>query len=299
MVEHPGTDDRKAISIMSQVYHAVQLSLFPLQEDIIPQKKTTILTLTCDQCGKVFERKRSYHRYMTEKRGLTKTFCSSACGFADKEKPIPNSIIEEYQQGLSTFELGKKYGVSYSTIRNRLREAGIPLRHKASHLSTDKNPTKGKGHTEATRKKIRDANHRQFSNPANRALASHNQSKAMAEGRISAVSKLEDRVAQELSNQGFVFTRQYGIRNPHTNRYCACVDFMLSDGRAIEVNGTYWHADPRVYADKTLHPSQKHSIENYQKKIEAFRLLGIPLIELWEMDLEQDMAGTIRKSLAQ
>src|SRR5699024_281803 len=39
-------------------------------------------------------------------------------------------------------------------------------------------------------------------------------------------------------------------------RFVACVDFMLSDGRALEVNGTFWHTDPRVYPDGPTFPAQ-------------------------------------------
>jgi len=121
--------------------------------------------------------------------------------------------------------------------------------------------------------------------------------RAMAEGRISAVSKLEDVAAKALDLQGVGYRRQVGIRGA-LGRYVACVDFMLDDGRVLEVNGTYWHADPRVYPDGPRFESQRRGEAGWARKAAALAALGIPLLVVWERELRDDPAEAIRVALA-
>lgn len=122
---------------------------------------------------------------------------------------------------------------------------------------------------------------------AERIAASEQMTNAIASGAINRVSKIEDVVAEELTRLGIGFRRQFGIRNPKTGRYCACLDFLLDDGRALEVNGTSWHADPRVYQGD-LAPSQIRTAERYGRKVKLLEDLGIPLIAVWEADIRKN-----------
>jgi G:T-mismatch repair DNA endonuclease (very short patch repair protein) len=130
-----------------------------------------------------------------------------------------------------------------------------------------------------------------------RARRSEATTRAMAEGRISAVSKLEDVAAKALDLHGVAYRRQVGIRGAG-GRYVACVDFLLDDGRALEVNGSYWHTDPRVYPDGPRFPSQRRSAEQWTRKVSALESLGIPLVVVWELELRDDPAEAIRVALA-
>lgn len=130
-----------------------------------------------------------------------------------------------------------------------------------------------------------------------RARLSEATTRAMAEGRISAVSKLEDVAAKALDLHGVTYRRQVGIRGA-LGRYVACVDFLLDDGRVLEVNGTYWHTDPRVYPDGPLFPSQRRSAAQWVRKVAALESLGIPLVVVWELELRDDPAEAIRVALA-
>ncbi len=255
------------------------------------------VSLECETCRVAFQRPLYYHRYLTEKQGITRTFCSLVCKNESERKPIPATAIDDYVSGLTLQEVGSKHNVSAELVRRFLIASGVNIRSRTAHLLTDKNPTRGKGHTEAAKAKIREANRKQFSNPANRALASENQRRAMAEGKISAMSKLEDLVAVELDALGVPYERQYGVRYPLTGRYCACVDFKLDERTVIEVNGTYWHADPRVYSPDDLHVSQRRTLANYVKKMDALKSMGIRVIEIWELDFKQDPAGTVKAAL--
>lgn len=252
--------------------------------------------LTCDRCGTAFMRRTAEVKSLV-KRGITRKFCSSACRNANDSAAISIDIAAEYLAGKSMTEVGLLAGVSWSLIRKRLLAAGVVLRSPTSHLSTWKNPTKGNGHTEATKDKLRALHVIQFSTDEARALASHNQAKAMAEGRVSKISKTEDRVAAALDVLGIQYKRQVGLRKHGSGRFAACLDFMLADGTALEVNGSYWHSDPRVYPNGPTTASQKHTAVLYAAKQRLLAERGIRLREIWEMDINADLSAALAIAL--
>ena len=239
-------------------------------------RKSRHVVSTCPTCGQTFHAPQWLH----------KKFCSRKC-YLNRSGVDTALLIQEYRAGKSTIELSHEHGLTASAIAMRLHKAGIELRPGWLHLTTDKNPTKGKGHTEATKAKLRALAIQQFSSPEARQSASENQIKAMAEGRISCVSGLEDDVAKALDKLGVSYDRQVGIRNPNNGQFYACVDFRLADDKVLEVNGTYWHADPRVYPDGPEFASQKQTVIKYREKVARLRLFGITVIELWELDFRK------------
>jgi hypothetical protein len=122
--------------------------------------------------------------------------------------------------------------------------------------------------------------------------------RAITEGRIPAVSRLEDEVSEVLRVGGVDFRRQIAFRDPLTGRYGACVDFLLADGRVLEVNGTFWHADPRVYAGRILKPSQVRTAACWQAKIALLARLNIVPLVLWEQDFRNNPGQAIEIVLA-
>jgi hypothetical protein len=84
--------------------------------------------LTCQQCQKEFTREQSYHQWLQENRGFTAIFCSCHCMHVSHRKPLPDSVIDEYQQGSSLFAIGKKHNASGEAVGRYLKCAGIPLR---------------------------------------------------------------------------------------------------------------------------------------------------------------------------
>lgn len=65
-------------------------------------------------------------------------------------------------------------------------------------------------------------------------------------------------------------------------------DFKIVDGPIIEINGSYWHGDSRIYEEKDLNRMQKHS--QYVDKIKAKWALmnGIPIYYIWEKDIKEN-----------
>lgn len=117
---------------------------------------------------------------------------------------------------------------------------------------------------------------------------------ARTQGRHTS-SKIEDVVADELKKLGAKFRRQRVVRDDR-GRFAAVFDFWLTEiGVALEVNGTYWHADPRVYP-APRGPVQIKCVERYNRKLDLCKRLGIRVIEVWELDLKKSPADAVLRA---
>lgn len=65
-------------------------------------------------------------------------------------------------------------------------------------------------------------------------------------------------------------------------------DFKIVDGPIIEVQGSYWHGDPRLYEQKDLNNVQlkAQKIDEYKKKWALSH--GIPIYYVWEKDIKEN-----------
>lgn len=105
----------------------------------------------------------------------------------------------------------------------------------------------------------------------------------------SVGSKIEKRVASILDDMNISYCRQFfinGSRHPY--------DFRLTNSNIlIEVNGRWWHADPRYYNEKDIikQPGKKYNLKakdiwDKDKKIIDFALKnGFIVVTLWEDDI--------------
>lgn len=139
-------------------------------------------------------------------------------------------------------------------------------------------------HTEATKAKLRDASCR-----------------AIAENRIKTTSNLELRVAPVLDALGIAYTHQYPVRGVD-GRFVCVFDFFLPEyNTVVEVNGTFWHADPRSYPNGPIHAIQRRCAMKWEDKLARIRELGYRLVVLWEDDIrkhgEDHMRRTIEDSI--
>ena len=99
-------------------------------------------------------------------------------------------------------------------------------------------------------------------------------------------SKLEERFAREfLDKLGIPY--QYQFKATGINRFFDFRVFPELKGPIIEVNGTYWHADPRIYEEKDLNKTQKWDKKIDELKAKWCRRNGIPLIYVWEKDINE------------
>ncbi|MEZ5198208.1 MAG: hypothetical protein R2764_18005, partial [Bacteroidales bacterium] len=62
--------------------------------------------------------------------------------------------------------------------------------------------------------------------------------------------------------------------------------FLPKYKTVIEVQGTYWHADPRFYSKSELNKTQQYNVKRDTLKRDFIKNdLGLSLIELWEYDI--------------
>ena len=66
-------------------------------------------------------------------------------------------------------------------------------------------------------------------------------------------------------------------------------DFYLPDNNLIiEVDGSYYHSDPRLVKEENMNPMQKHNkrVDEYKDKWALMH--GIPIMRIWEKDIRED-----------
>lgn len=91
---------------------------------------------------------------------------------------------------------------------------------------------------------------------------------------------LEAKLAKLLDAAGIEHRWQFPL-----GRYV--YDFLLPNRTLVEIHGTYWHADPRVYDGRTLTPDQRRNrLHDVDKKLFAASR-GYRLKVVWEADIRK------------
>lgn len=70
-------------------------------------------------------------------------------------------------------------------------------------------------------------------------------------------------------------------------------DFKIKNGPIIEVNGSYWHGDGRLYEEEDLNRIQRKAqkVDEYKQKWALSH--GIPIIYVWEKDIKENPKGVM------
>ncbi len=122
-------------------------------------------------------------------------------------------------------------------------------------------------------------------------------SNAISSGKIKKVSKLETFVSNILETFGVEFEHQSIIHDEFTGRYSAVIDFLIPSLKiAVEINGTFWHSDPRFYPDGPKHKSQIRTYNSYNRKRKLIEARNLKLVEIWEHDINRDPHLAIYKA---
>ena len=90
-------------------------------------------------------------------------------------------------------------------------------------------------------------------------------------------SSFEEDVAEILTDNHISFVRQAYCRPFH-------IDFVVNKNIALECNGTYWHADPRVYKQNTKNQLLQYAIERDKRKLKLLTKYYKKVIILWQKD---------------
>lgn len=70
------------------------------------------------------------------------------------------------------------------------------------------------------------------------------------------------------------------------------VDFLVDGYKVVEVYGDYWHAHPEFKPDQPLNDVQKANVRRDKAKHTLFRNKGIPMLVLWECDINNNPVET-------
>ena len=97
-------------------------------------------------------------------------------------------------------------------------------------------------------------------------------------------SKLEDYFAENFLNVlGVKYIRQYEAKE--IGRF---YDFKIENGPILEINGSYWHGDKRIYEEKDLNSVQKKNIYIDNLKRRWAENNGIEIYYFWEKDIHEN-----------
>ena len=97
-------------------------------------------------------------------------------------------------------------------------------------------------------------------------------------------SKLEDYFAENfLDIIGVDYIRQFEAKE--IGRF---YDFKLKNGPILEINGSYWHGDKRIYEEKDLNNVQKKNIYVDELKRRWAENKGIEIYYFWEKDIYEN-----------
>lgn len=244
----------------------------------------------CPVCGVSYDADPARLRYGRQ------TTCSRRCsyirrgaGMKREKDEIVCAVCGQHVER-SPARVKGKYGAHFcsSACHYKGRSLGISKRVVTSpYIVTDAGRAAWVAGALKTRdKRIARDNYRHTD--ATKAKLSIATARTLAKGKGTRVSKLEGKVAAYIRAWGVPVVPQYAFRGT-ASRFAYVVDFWFPTFNvALEVNGTYWHADPRVYT--ILNATQRRCVAKYARKVEHLASIGARLVEVWELDLKHDIA---------
>ena len=225
-----------------------------------------------------------------EKETLNQKYCSQQCLGKDKNRHkqavenLNNSHIwtEEELAKLKTSygkinlgELADELKVSKTALVRKAEKAGIKsARHwkkeevdyLEKHLNDD---------IEKLAKKFNTTKIRVFNKIA--------RMKGFHQGDIS----VQEKVTRFIRDLGYDLVREVKIDKFKT-------DIMVK-GIDVEVQGSYWHGDKRLYDQDKLDEKQKRRQQDDEKKMKFFTQCGIQIYYIWEYDIILNTDETFEK----
>jgi very-short-patch-repair endonuclease len=105
-------------------------------------------------------------------------------------------------------------------------------------------------------------------------------------------SKLEEDFARDfLDKLGIKYIYQFEAKDiGRFYDFAIILNNEMTTGNMIliEIDGSYFHSDPRVVEEGKLNPMQKHNKRVDEYKDKWALLHGIPLIRIWEKDIREN-----------
>ena len=112
-------------------------------------------------------------------------------------------------------------------------------------------------------------------------------------------SKLEEDFAKNfLDKLGVKYVYQFEAKDiGRFYDFAIILNNEMTTGNMIllEIDGGYYHSDPRVVKEDKLNPMQKHNKRVDEYKDKWALLHGIPLIRIWEKDIRENPNGVMKE----
>lgn len=181
-------------------------------------------------------------------------------------------IARLYCHGYGIDAISERVGCSRGTAQTWVRRAGLRLR----------NPGEPSPYS---REKIRQTHTGVKRAQATREKMAETQARLMAAGGTARrVSRLEDDVAMWLDAHRIAYERQVSLRllDGRRKRW-RVADFRLANGAILEVYGTFWHCDPRVYEEPISVIQTRHQWEDTERA-RLYSANGLRWAIVWEKD---------------
>lgn len=210
----------------------------------------------------------------------------------------------ESHKGIIAGMLGKKH--SEETRKKISQGISQESRRRLSELHKgEKNPmygkpswNKGQSPSEETKRKQREKAQKWLSeHPEFREQASERRSKQKFPFKDS---KIELQTQKILSDAVIDFEKHTPIK---IGRSYHQADILIRPNRIIEVNGDYWHLNPRFYQAEQQVKIRKKSVkvkeiwDKEETMLNKLRVLGYEIIVVWEYDLKKNLKQTTKKIL--
>ena len=199
-----------------------------------------------------------------------------------RRKQFKNGERQPWNKGLKGEEYLKHYDKEDGT--NSLME--IYKDSERNKKISENN--KGKIFAEEHKKKLGIKSKKYWSKQENRNKQSNKRLEYIKKNGFVFKSTLELRFAELLKNLNINYEEQFRIENVKS-----FYDFYLPEYNIlIEVDGDYWHCNPRKYKEP-IYDAQKH---NVKKDIEKNKLAldnGYNLIRFWEYDIKNNIEQVI------
>lgn len=195
-------------------------------------------------------------------------------------------IVQLYQNGYGIDAISERLGCSRGSVQTWVRRAGLTLRKpgEPSPYSREKirRTHLGAKRSEATREKM-----------------AASQARLMAAGGASSrVSRLEHDVARWLDNHNIRYERQVSLRLDEGGLHrWRVADFRFANGTILEVYGTFWHCDPRVYAEPVSVIQERHWRDD-QERARLYDGNGLRWAVVWEQDFRTDPDAAMQRALS-
>lgn len=255
-----------------------------------------------DRCEKKFCNNKCYQEYKQKeyqktlvynhciicgKPTLNQKYCSQECMGKDPQRKITAiKNLEEVNQTPWTEEetafLIENYGIMpISELSNQLNRKQETVIAKANRINvsskrywTDENVEYLKNHCDDNLESLKTALGKTSSAIMNK-FAKIN---GFQDEKGNSIMSAQEFVANFIRNELKInILEEFHIGKYITDIFTGCLD--------IEVQGTYWHADPRFYPPEKISLSQKQHIERDNKKKEDFQKRGVKILYLWEYDI--------------